>query len=134
VARPPDGRPPKILTVTDEHTRESLGVSAAREMGADDTVSALERIVERRGTAPELIRRDNGSEFIAHALRDCAASPALRLATSSPEHRGRIPTRILQRPPTRRAARMESFNSLYEAQLLLEDGDLSTTTTDHTNP
>jgi transposase InsO family protein len=51
-----DGRPIKILTVTDEYTREALATPAARRMGADDTVAALERIVERRGKAPELIR------------------------------------------------------------------------------
>ena len=39
-------------------------------MGADDTVDALERIVERRGQAPELIRCDNGPELVAHALQD----------------------------------------------------------------
>jgi transposase InsO family protein len=36
--RTADGRPIKILTVTDEHTREALATPAARRMGADDTV------------------------------------------------------------------------------------------------
>lgn len=54
--RTADGRPLKILTVTDEHTREALATPAARRMGADDTVDVLERIVERRGRAPKLIR------------------------------------------------------------------------------
>ena len=44
-----DGRPIKILTVTDEHTREALATTAARRIGADQTVNVLERIVERRG-------------------------------------------------------------------------------------
>ena len=65
-----DGRPIKILTVTDEHTREALATTAARRLGADDTVNILERIVERRGTAPALIRCDNGPELVAHALKD----------------------------------------------------------------
>jgi Integrase core domain len=38
--------------------------------GADDTVRVLERIVERRGRAPKLIRCDNGPEFISQSLRD----------------------------------------------------------------
>ena len=38
-----------ILTVTDEHTRDALATPAARKMGADDTVTVLEQIVERRG-------------------------------------------------------------------------------------
>ena len=54
--RTADGRPLKILTVTDEHTREALATPAARRMGADDTVSVLEQIVEHRGGAPKLIR------------------------------------------------------------------------------
>ena len=68
--RTADGRPLKILTVTDEHTHEALATPAARRMGADDAVSALELIVERRGCAPALIRCDNGPEFISQALRD----------------------------------------------------------------
>ena len=68
--RTADGRPIKILTVTDEYTREVLATPAARKMGADDTVSTLERIVERRGRAPLMIRCDNGPEFISQALRD----------------------------------------------------------------
>jgi transposase InsO family protein len=46
-----DGRPIKILTVTDEHTREALAIPAARRITSDDTVKALERVVERRGSA-----------------------------------------------------------------------------------
>jgi len=68
--RTADGRPLKILTVTDEHTREALTTPAARRMGADDTVSTLERIVELRGQAPKMIRCDNGPEFVSQSLRD----------------------------------------------------------------
>ena len=39
--RTADGRPLKILTVTDEHTREALATPAARRMGAEDTVNTL---------------------------------------------------------------------------------------------
>ena len=46
-----DGRPIKILTITDEHTREALATPAARRPMADDTVSVLERVVERRWAA-----------------------------------------------------------------------------------
>ena len=68
--RTADGRPIKILTVTDEHTREALATPAARRMGADDTVNTLDQIVERRGRAPKMIRCDNGPEFISQTLRD----------------------------------------------------------------
>jgi putative transposase len=51
VDRTADGRPIKILTITDEHTREALATPAARCITSDDAVSALERVVERRGHA-----------------------------------------------------------------------------------
>ena len=41
--RTADGRPIKILTITDEHTREALATPAARRITADDTVSILEQ-------------------------------------------------------------------------------------------
>src|SRR5438128_5775853 len=65
-----DGRPIKILTVTDEHTREALATPAARRITSDETVSTLEQVVERRGNAPAYIRCDNGPEFTAEALKD----------------------------------------------------------------
>jgi len=104
--RTADGRPLKILTVTDEHTREALATPAARRMGADDTVNVLEQIVEQRGRAPTLIRCDNGPEFISQSLPDWCRfnntgtgyiEPGSTLAESV--------HRILQRPPPPRAAR-----------------------------
>jgi putative transposase len=34
-----DGRPVRILTITDEHTREALAASVARRMGAHQTLA-----------------------------------------------------------------------------------------------
>jgi putative transposase len=65
-----DGSPLKILTVTDEQTREAIATPAARRMGADETVRALEQAACRRGRAPDYIRCDNGPELIAEALKD----------------------------------------------------------------
>jgi len=117
-----DGRPLKILTVTDEHTREALATPAARRMGADDTVNTLERIVELRGKAPELIRCDNGPEFIAQSLRDWCRFAGATTGYIEPgapwqnpfieSFNGHLRKELLE---------MESFNSLFEAQLLLED-------------
>ena len=120
--RTADGRPIKILTVTDEHTREALATPAARRMGADETVSVLEQIVEQRGRAPALIRCDNGPEFISQALKDwCRFNNA---------HTGYIePGAPWQNPFVesfnghlrRELLELESFNTLFEAQLLLDD-------------
>jgi putative transposase len=70
VDRTADGRPIKILAVTDEHTREALATPAARRITADDTLSTLEQVVEQRGHPPAYIRCDNGPELTAEALKD----------------------------------------------------------------
>jgi putative transposase len=117
-----DGRPLKILTVTDEHTREALATPAARKMGADDTVSVLERIVERRGKAPELIRCDNGPEFIAQALRDWCRFAGVTTGYIEPGAPWQNPfVESFNGHLRRELLEMESFNTLYEAQLLLDD-------------
>ncbi len=65
-----DGRTLKLLHVVDEHTREALAIRVARSIDADHAVRVLDQIVRERGTAPELVRMDNGPEMTANALRD----------------------------------------------------------------
>ena len=45
-------------------------IQVERRIGADRTVSVLERIVAESGRSPELLRMDNGPEPTANALRD----------------------------------------------------------------
>ncbi len=117
-----DGRPLKILTVTDEHTREALATPAARKIGADDTVSTLEQIAERRGRTPELIRCDNGPEFIAQALRDWCRFNNANTGYIEPGAPWQNPyAESFNGHLRRELLDLESFNSLFEAQLLLED-------------
>jgi putative transposase len=122
VDRTADGRPIKILAVTDEHTREALATMTARRIDADDTVTVLEEIVERRGTAPALIRCDNGPELIAHALRDWCRFSGVSAGYIEPgapwqnpyveSFNGHLRNELLD---------LESFNTLLEARLLLDD-------------
>jgi len=65
-----DGRTLKLLHVVDEHTREALAIRVARSIDADHAVRVLDQIVRERGTAPELVRMDNGPEMTANAVRD----------------------------------------------------------------
>ncbi len=117
-----DGRPIKILTITDEYTREALATPAARRMGADETVGVLERIAERRGTAPALIRCDNGPELVAHALRDWCRFSGVSTGYIEPGAPWQNPyIESFNGHLRRELLEMESFNSLYEAQLLLDD-------------
>lgn len=62
------GRKLRMLTVTDEFTRESLGIEVGLSLTAERVAGALALIVAKRG-APGHLRSDNGPEFIALALR-----------------------------------------------------------------
>jgi len=63
-----DGRGLKLLTVLDEFTRESLLIEVGRSIKAKDVISVLEYLFMVRGV-PMFIRSDNGSEFIADAIK-----------------------------------------------------------------
>ena len=63
------GAPIRVLNVVDEFTRVALGSRVARSIGAADVVKHLEQLFAIHGR-PELIRSDNGREFIAATVRD----------------------------------------------------------------
>lgn len=63
-----DGRPPKVLPVADEYTREGLALAVGRSLTAADVVETLAKIVGERGV-PAYLRSDNGPEFVAEAVR-----------------------------------------------------------------
>jgi transposase InsO family protein len=117
-----DGRPLKILTITDEYTREALATPAARRITADDTVDTLERIVARRGRAPAYIRCDNGPELTAEALKDWCRFTGTTTAYIEPgapwqnpyieSFNGHLRDELLN---------LESFNTPLETQILLDD-------------
>lgn len=65
-----DGRPVKILSILDEHTREALDGLVERSIPAERVVAVLDRLVEARGVAPMVMRMDNGPEFIAATVSD----------------------------------------------------------------
>jgi putative transposase len=58
----------KILTVGDDFTRECLAIEVGASMRSDTVITLLARLVAEHG-APIYLRSDNGSEFIAHAVR-----------------------------------------------------------------
>jgi putative transposase len=117
-----DGRPLKILTVTDEHTREAIATPVARRMGADETVQALEQAAWRRGRAPNYIRCDNGPELVAEALKDWCRFNQVTTGYIEPGAPWQNPyAESFNGHLRRELLEMESFNTLSEAQLLLED-------------
>jgi len=64
-----DGRPLKLLTLIDEHTRECLSIDVSRWLNSEDVLCRLATLFVERGV-PDHIRSDNGSEFTAKAVRE----------------------------------------------------------------
>ncbi|MFB9990968.1 DDE-type integrase/transposase/recombinase [Deinococcus oregonensis] len=57
----------KILTLTDEFTRQSLAIRVAETFTSMDVKAVLDEVIKERG-APTFMRSDNGSELIARDL------------------------------------------------------------------
>ncbi|MFC3605445.1 MULTISPECIES: IS3 family transposase [Deinococcus] len=62
-----EGTTLKILTLTDEFTRQSLALRVAESFTSMDVKDVLHEVIAKRG-APGFIRSDNGPEFIARDL------------------------------------------------------------------
>ena len=78
-----DGRPFRILTVVDCHTRESLSTASRTNFRAYQVVEELERIVRLRGR-PKSLRVDNGPEFAGRLLDQWAYLNGVTLDFSRP--------------------------------------------------
>jgi putative transposase len=63
-----NGQTLKSLSVVDEWTRECLAIEVATSMTAVRVIEVLERLFKQYGT-PQVLRSDNGPEFIARALK-----------------------------------------------------------------
>ena len=117
-----DGRTLKLLHVVDEHTREALAIRVARSIDADHAVRVLDQIVRERGSAPELVRMDNGPEMTANAVRDwCRLGGSGRsfIEPGSPWQNpfvesfgSRVRDEVLS---------VEAFDSVLEAQTVIDD-------------
>jgi transposase InsO family protein len=78
-SRTREGGALRILNVVDEYTRLSLGCRVARSIGAGQVIEELEQLFERHGK-PEVLRSDNGREFIAASLGDWLAEQGVKTA------------------------------------------------------
>jgi len=65
------GKPFKILSIVDEHTRQALGGQVEYSITASDLIDQLDVLTIEHGL-PKALRMDNGPEFISKALRECA--------------------------------------------------------------
>ena len=73
----------KSLSVVDEWTRECLAIEVGSSITAVRVIAVLERLFEQYG-APQVLRSDNGPEFIARALKVWALMNHSETATIDP--------------------------------------------------
>ena len=79
-----DGRSFRILTVIDQFTRECVALEADRAMTGSKVTEALERARQERGSLPESITVDNGSEFSGRALEAWVIANGVQLCFIRP--------------------------------------------------
>lgn len=78
-----NGQRLKILTVTDEFTRESLAIEVATTIRARSVLVKLEQLVAQRGP-PVYLRSDNGPELVAQAVQRWLHGQAVQIAYIAP--------------------------------------------------
>ena len=106
-----DGRRIRVLTLVDNHTRESLALRVGQHIRGIEVVEVLERAAREHG-APCAIRVDNGPEFICKELDLWAYGNKVQLDFSRPGK------------PTDNAF-IEAFNARFRAECLNEHWFLS---------
>jgi putative transposase len=115
-----NGQRLKILTVTDEFTRESLAIEVGTRLTASGVIAVLRRLFAERG-APGAIRSDNGPEFVAKALQTWLKTHQVQTAYIAPgspwqngygeSFNGRLRDECLN---------VEWFHNLAEAKVVIE--------------
>ncbi len=115
-----NGQRLKILTVTDEFTRESLAIEVATRMRAHQVIQVLERVVRERGT-PGYLRSDNGPEFVARMVQQWLRAQQIQTVYIEPgspwqnaygeSFNGRLRDECLM---------LEWFRNLAEAKVVIE--------------
>jgi transposase InsO family protein len=68
-----DGRPIKIVSIVDEHTRECPGGMVERSITGEHLIGELDRLAAERGTYPAVLRCDNGPELACSAMANWSA-------------------------------------------------------------
>ena len=78
-----DSRKFRVFNVIDDFNRESLATEADTSLPALRVTRELDRILETR-EAPEIIRMDNGPEFISHQLQQWCEDRNIKLLYIQP--------------------------------------------------
>jgi len=115
------GRSLKMLTLIDEFTRECLAVEVGVSIKSERVRRILQRVCLNKGQ-PEMIRSDNGSEFIGKAVNNWLAENGIKPVFIEPgkpwqngkgeSFNGKLRDECLSR---------EWFSSVKEAQVVIEN-------------
>ena len=115
-----DGRKYRMLNIVDEFTREALAIRIDRRLRSTDVIDTLADLFILRGI-PGHIRSDNGSEFIATAVRNWITAVGAKTAyieKGSPWENGYIES--FNGKLRDELLNGEIFYSLREAQIVIE--------------
>lgn len=78
-----NGQALKCLTIVDEYTRECLAIDVAGSIRSGRVIEVLSRLVSERG-CPQVLRSDNGPEFVSKAILKWALHSGLDMALIDP--------------------------------------------------
>lgn len=98
------GRKFRTFNVVDDFNREALAIEIDLNLPAQRVIRVLDRIALERGY-PQMLRMDNGPEFISIALAEWAEGKAIKLEFIKPG------------TPTQNAY-IERFNRTYRTEIL----------------
>ena len=115
-----NGQALKVLTVVDEWTRECLAIEAGTSIRATRVIEVLQKLFEEYGV-PQVLRSDNGPEFIARALHAWAITSGSEVALiepGKPWQNGSVES--FHSTLRRELLDAESFANLREARILIE--------------
>jgi putative transposase len=115
-----NGQALKSLSIVDEWTRECLAIEVGTSLTAVQVIAVLELLIEKYG-APQVLRSDNGPEFIARALRIWALlhhSEIVTIAPGKPWQNGSVES--FHATFRRECLDAEEFAHLREAKIVIE--------------
>ena len=114
-----DGRAFRMLTVVDEHTRESLAIRVERKLDSNQVLEVLAELFVSHGP-PKHLRSDNGPEFCAQAVKSWLGRlqvKTLFIEPGSPWENGYVES--FNRKLRDEHLNGERFTTLLEAQVLV---------------
>ena len=119
--RTTDGQAYRILNILDEYTRECVESYQARNIGARRVIWVLERLFAT-GRKPQIIRSDNGREFIAGVLELWLGQQGVTSAfveKGSPQQNAFIES--FNSGMRRECLNAEEFHDLLEARVVIAE-------------